>query len=111
MMFTGVIGFQAMGLQYISMGSGINVYIQGYNEVGVKGTGAYGTNKNKVVKGVKVRLKEGSYNKTANNYAEKGGWTTKLKKKIIHLKLLVQAILGNTRLLFIKTIPNSIYFC
>lgn len=66
--------------QHISKGSGIKVYIQGYNTVGHKGTGLYGTNKKKVVKGVKVRLKEGKFDKTANNYKKKGDWTKKLSK-------------------------------
>ncbi|KAA0747141.1 hypothetical protein DN389_07370 [Bacillus sp. AY3-1] len=77
---TGAVSAQAMGLQHISMGSGATVYIQGFNEVGHKGTGAYGTNKNKVVTGVKVTLKEGSFNESANNYAKRGGWTKKLSK-------------------------------
>lgn len=77
---TGAIAAQGLGHQHISMGSGIKVYIEGYNTKGKKGTGLYGTNKNKVVTGVKVRLKEGKYNKTANNYKNKGGWTAKLSK-------------------------------
>lgn len=28
----------------------------------------------------KVRLKEGNYDKSANNYKNKGGWTPKLSK-------------------------------
>jgi hypothetical protein len=69
-----------MTLQYIGMGSGLNVYIEGYNAKGAKGTGAYGTNRSKVVTGCSVRLREGNYNKTANNYAQKGGWTARLSK-------------------------------
>src|SRR5690606_29099795 len=54
---------------FYSMGSGATVYIQGYNTVGVKGTGLYDTNKNKVMTGCKARLREG-----------KRGWTAKLSK-------------------------------
>lgn len=77
---TGAITTQGLTHQHISMGSGVNVYIQGYNTVGAKGTGLYGTNKNKVVTGCKVRLREGNYDKSANNYKNKGGWTDKLSK-------------------------------
>lgn len=72
---------QGLTHQHISMGSTLTTaYIEGYNTKGVKGTGLYGTNKNKVVTGVKVRLKEGNYDKSANNYKNKGGWTPKLSK-------------------------------
>ncbi|WP_232306041.1 hypothetical protein [Pontibacillus litoralis] len=76
----GSIAVQGLGHQHISKGSGTKVYIQGYNTIGHKGTGLYGTNKEKVVTGVKVRLKEGKFNKAANNYKKKGGWTKKLSK-------------------------------
>ncbi|MFA8439218.1 hypothetical protein [Pueribacillus sp. YX66] len=76
----GSITAQGLTHQHISMGSGATVYIQGYNTVGVKGTGLYGTNKNKVVTGCKVRLREGNFDKSANNYAKRGGWTAKLSK-------------------------------
>lgn len=78
---TGAISAQAMGLQHISMGtSGLKVYIQGFNQVGEKGTGAYGTDRNRVVTGVKVTLKEGNFSDSADNYANKGGWTRELSK-------------------------------
>ncbi len=77
----GVVSTQGLTHQHISMGTkGFKVYIQGYNTVGQKGTGLYGTDKNKVVTGVKVRLREGDYDKSANNYKNKGGWTPKLEK-------------------------------
>ncbi|KAB2476489.1 hypothetical protein [Bacillus cereus] len=58
----------------------MKTFIVGAATLGIIGTGAYGTNKNKVVTGVKVTLKEGSFNESANNYAKRGGWTKKLSK-------------------------------
>lgn len=72
---------QGLTHQHISMGStAATAYIEGYNTKGVKGTGLYKTDKNRVVTGVTVRLREGNYDKSANNYKNKGGWTPKLSK-------------------------------
>lgn len=80
-MAAGAIAAQGLGVQHISMGtSGVTVYIEGYNEVGAKGSGSYGTDKNKVVTGCEVRLREGDYDETANNHKNNGGWTPKLSK-------------------------------
>lgn len=80
-MTTGALTAKGLTLQHIDMGTSWgSVYIQGYNAVGEKGTGLYGTDTKKVVTGCNVRLREGSYDKSANNYQQKGGWTDKLSK-------------------------------
>jgi len=76
----GSIVANGMTLQYIGTGAGVTVWIEGFNAVGEKGTGDYGTNKSKVVTGCKVRLKEGSYDETANNYGDKGGGLRSFRK-------------------------------
>ena len=77
-----MISIPAMGLthQTIISRSGLTVSTQGYNTVGVKGTGLYSTNTSKVVTGCTVRLREGTFDQSANNHSARGGWTTEVKK-------------------------------